>query len=62
MRQDAPGLSLSKAAAAAHGTGRRALGIEEKLPKGYEALLKDNAFLAHVNGFYGNRLQCLFRA
>jgi hypothetical protein len=43
--------------AAAYVIGRRALGFEEKLPKGYEALLKDDAFLAHVHGFYGNRLQ-----
>jgi hypothetical protein len=48
---------LSKDVAAAYVIGRRALGFEEKLPKGYEALLKDNAFLAHVQGFYGNHLQ-----
>jgi IS605 OrfB family transposase len=53
----APLLHLSKDVAAAYVTGRRALGFEEKLPKGYEALLKDDAFLAHVQGFYGNRLQ-----
>jgi len=53
----APQLHLSKDVAAAYVIGRRALGFEEKLPKGYEALLKDDAFLAHVHGFYGNRLQ-----
>jgi IS605 OrfB family transposase len=53
----APLLHLSKDVAAAYVIGRRALGFEEKLPKGYEALLKDDAFLAHVQGFYGNRLQ-----
>jgi IS605 OrfB family transposase len=57
MLKYAPGLSLSKDVAAAYVIGRRALGFEEKLPKGYEALLKDDAFLAHVQGFYGNRLQ-----
>jgi IS605 OrfB family transposase len=57
MLKYAPGLSLSKDVAAAYVIGRRALGFEEKLPKGYEALLKDNAFLAHVQGFYRNRLQ-----
>jgi IS605 OrfB family transposase len=57
MLKYAPGLSLSKDVAAAYVIGRRALGFEEKLPKGYEALLKDDAFLAHVHGFYGNRLQ-----
>jgi IS605 OrfB family transposase len=57
MLKYAPGLSLSKDVAAAYVIGRRALGFEEKLPKGYEALLKDDAFLAHVQGFYGDRLQ-----
>jgi IS605 OrfB family transposase len=57
MLKYAPQLHLSKDAAAAYVVGRRALGFEEKLPKGYETLLKDNAFLAHVQGFYGNRLQ-----
>ena len=55
----APQLHLSKDVAAAYVIGRRALGFEEKLLKGYKALLKDNAFLAHVQGFYGNRLQQL---
>jgi IS605 OrfB family transposase len=57
MLKYAPLLHLSKDVAAAYVIGRRALGFEEKLPKGYKALLKDNAFLAHVQGFYGNRLQ-----
>jgi IS605 OrfB family transposase len=57
MLKYAPSLHLSKDVAAAYVIGRRALGFEEKLPKGYEALLKDDAFLAHVQGFYGNRLQ-----
>jgi IS605 OrfB family transposase len=57
MLKYAPGLSLSKDVAAAYVIGRRALGFEEKLPKGYEALLKDDAFLAHVQGFYQSRLQ-----
>jgi IS605 OrfB family transposase len=57
MLKYAPLLHLSKDVAAAYVVGRRALGFEEKLPKGYEALLKDDAFLAHVQGFYGNRLQ-----
>jgi IS605 OrfB family transposase len=57
MLKYAPGLSLSKDVAAAYVIGRRALGFEEKLPKGCEALLNDGAFLAHVQGFYGDRLQ-----
>jgi IS605 OrfB family transposase len=57
MLKYAPELSLSKDVAAAYVIGRRALGFEEKLPKGYEALLNDGAFLAHVQGFYGDRLQ-----
>jgi IS605 OrfB family transposase len=57
MLKYAPQLHLSKDVAAAYVIGRRALGFEEKLPKGYEALLKDDAFLAHVQGFYGDRLQ-----
>jgi hypothetical protein len=44
----APQLHLSKDVAVAYVIGRRALGFEEKLPKGYEALLRDDAFLAHV--------------
>ncbi len=57
MLKYAPQLHLSKDVAAAYVIGRRALGFEEKLPKGYEALLKDDAFLVHVQGFYGDRLQ-----
>jgi len=57
MLKYAPQHHLSKDVAAALVIGRRALGFEEKLPKGYKALLKDNAFLAHVQGFYENRLQ-----
>jgi IS605 OrfB family transposase len=57
MLKYAPLLHLSKDVAAAYVIGRRALGFEERLPKGYEALLKDDAFLAHVQGFYGDRLQ-----
>jgi IS605 OrfB family transposase len=53
----APQLHLSKDVAAALVIGRRALGFEEKLPKGYEALLSDRSFLAHAEGFYGSRLQ-----
>jgi hypothetical protein len=41
MLKYAPGLSLSKDVTAAYVVVRRALGFEEKLPKGYEALLKN---------------------
>jgi len=57
MLKYAPQLHLSKDVAAAYVIGRRALGFEEKLPKGYELLLKDDAFLAHVQGFHQSRLQ-----
>jgi IS605 OrfB family transposase len=57
MLKYAPLLHLSKDVAAAHVIGRRALGFEEKLPEGYEALLSDRSFLAHAEGFYGSRLQ-----
>ncbi len=57
MLKYAPQLSLSKDVAAAYVIGRRALGFEERLPKGYKALLKDDAFLAHAQGFYRSRLQ-----
>jgi len=57
MLKYAPLLHLSKDVAAAYVIGRRALGFEEKLPKGYEVLLKDDAFYAHVQGFYQSRLQ-----
>jgi IS605 OrfB family transposase len=53
----APQLHLSKDVAAALVIGRRALGFEERLPKGYKALLKDHAFYANAQGFYKNRLQ-----
>jgi IS605 OrfB family transposase len=52
-----PQLHLSKDVAAAFVIGRRALDFAERLPKGYKALLKDDAFLAYVQGFYKNRLQ-----
>jgi IS605 OrfB family transposase len=55
----APQLHLSKDVAAAYVIGRRALGFEERLPRGYQALLKDNAFLAHAQGFYNTRFQQL---
>jgi len=57
MLKYAPQLHLSKDVAAAYVIGRRALGYEEKLPKGYEVLLRDDAFFAHVQVFYGSRLQ-----
>ncbi len=57
MLKYAPQLSLSKDVTAALVIGRRALGFEERLPRGYKALLKDNTFLAHVQGFYNTRLQ-----
>ncbi len=53
----APQLHLSKDVAAAYVIGRRALGFEERLPKGYRALLRDKSFLAHTEGFYKIRLQ-----
>jgi IS605 OrfB family transposase len=56
MLKYAPGLSLSKDVAAAYVVGRRALGFEEKLPKGYEALLKDESFLREARGFYEPRM------
>jgi len=55
----APQLHLSKDVAAAYVIGRRALGFEERLPRGYQTLLKDNAFLAHAQGFYNTRFQQL---
>jgi IS605 OrfB family transposase len=57
MLKYAPQLHLSKDVAAAYVIGRRALGFTERLPKGYKALLKDNAFLTYAQGFYKNRLQ-----
>jgi IS605 OrfB family transposase len=59
MLKYAPQLHLSKDVAAAYVIGRRALGFEERLPKGYKALLKDDAFYAHAQGFYNTRLQRL---
>jgi IS605 OrfB family transposase len=56
MLKYAPGLSLSKDVAAAYVIGRRALGFEEKLPKGYEALLKDESFLREARSFYEARM------
>jgi IS605 OrfB family transposase len=53
----APQLHLSKDVAAAYVIGRRALGFEEKLPKGYQALLQNKSFFAYTEGFYGSRLQ-----
>jgi hypothetical protein len=43
--------------AAALVIGRRALGFEEKLPKGYRALLQNKSFFAYTEGFYQSRLQ-----
>jgi IS605 OrfB family transposase len=57
MLKYAPQLHLSKDVAAAYVIGRRALGFNERLPKGYKTLLKDDTFLAHVQGFYKGRLQ-----
>jgi len=57
MLKYAPQLHLSKDVAAAYVIGRRALGFEEKLPKGYEVLLRDDSFYTHVQGFYQSRLQ-----
>ncbi|ALJ90614.1 transposase, IS605 family, OrfB [Thermus aquaticus Y51MC23] len=57
MLKYAPQLHLSKDVAAAYVIGRRALGFEEKLPKGYRALLRNKSFLAYTEGFYQSRLQ-----
>jgi hypothetical protein len=57
MLKYAPQLHLSKDVAAAYVIGRRALGFEEKLPKGYKALLRDDAFYANAQEFYSARLQ-----
>jgi len=57
MLKYAPSLHLSKDVAAACVIGRRALGFEEKLPKGYQALLRNKSFFAYTEGFYGSRLQ-----
>jgi IS605 OrfB family transposase len=52
----APQLHLSKDVAAAYVIGRRALGFQERMPKGCKALLKDQTFYAHAQGFYNDRL------
>jgi IS605 OrfB family transposase len=57
MLKYAPQLHLSKDVAAALVIGRRALGYEEKLPKGYRALLRNKSFFAYTEGFYQSRLQ-----
>jgi IS605 OrfB family transposase len=56
MLKYAPQLHLSKDVAAALVIGRRALGFEEKLPNGYQALLKDESFLREARGFYEARM------
>jgi IS605 OrfB family transposase len=57
MLKYAPQLHLSKDVAAALVIGRRALGYEEKVPKGYRALLRNKSFFAYTEGFYQSRLQ-----
>jgi IS605 OrfB family transposase len=57
MLKYAPQLHLSKDVAAALVIGRRALGYEEKLPKGYRALLRNKSFFAYTEGFYQSCLQ-----
>ncbi len=57
MLKYAPQLSLSKDVAAAYVIGRRALGFREKLPRGYERLLRDERFRDHVQGFYASKVQ-----
>jgi IS605 OrfB family transposase len=57
MLKYAPLLHLSKDVAAAYVIGRRALGFEERLPKGYRALLRNKSFFAYTEGFYESRLQ-----
>ncbi len=52
MLKYAPQLHLSKDVAAAYVIGRRALGFEERLPKGYRVLLNDESFLREVQSFY----------
>jgi IS605 OrfB family transposase len=56
MVKYAPQLHLSKDVAAALVIGCRALGFEERLPKGYKALLKDDTFFVCAQGFYNTRL------
>ncbi len=57
MLKYAPQLSLSKDVAAAYVIGRRALGFAEKLPKGYQQLLRDESFREHAQSFYASRVQ-----
>jgi IS605 OrfB family transposase len=56
MLKYAPQLHLSKDVAAAFVIGRRALGFEEKLPKGYKLLLRDGIFLREAQSFYEARM------
>jgi IS605 OrfB family transposase len=57
MLKYAPLLHLSKDVAAALVIGRRALGFEEKLPKGYQTFFQNESFFAYIEGFYQSRLQ-----
>ncbi len=57
MLKYAPQLSLSKDVAAAYVIGRRALGFQEKLPKGYQKLLQDKSFRDHAQNFYASKVQ-----
>ncbi len=57
MLKYAPQLSLSKDVAAALVIGRRALGFAERLPKGYQKLLRDESFREHVQNFYASKVQ-----
>jgi IS605 OrfB family transposase len=59
MLKYAPQLSLSKDVAAALVIGRRALGFEEKIPKGYEALLNNESFFKEVRGVYEVKIEQL---
>jgi len=57
MLKYSPQFSLSKDVAAAYVIGRRALGIEEKLPKNYQALLENPHFLENARAFYRERVK-----
>jgi len=57
MLKYAPQLSLSKDVAAAYVIGRRALGIEEKLPKSYQSLLENPGFREETTTFYRGRVE-----
>jgi len=59
MLKYAPKLSLSKDVAAAYVIGRRALGLEEKVPKNYQALLADPRFREGAEAFYRERVEQL---